>query len=538
MQFGILLDRPQLKRWQLNCLQRLLGLPQVQPVCLIQVGGPTTKLSRGPAPSEIPADDGTLEAVLPLPAALEALSGAIPSGLDFVLSFASAPAAAALREQARWGVWRYQFGDWTRLRGGPPGFWEVHYGDPESAVLLVRETPDPDAVVVLREGYVRTLAQSVARNRAQLLSVAVHFAAQMCLDLQNGVVEHMSTATRRSGAPAHGDPTSLQRAICTLRILGRMAAEGYHALFTHTQWNVGIVEQPITAFVNGARPTSVRWLPAPKRNEFRADPFGVLRDGHLTILLEDFSYISNRGTISATQPAAGTTVPVTIGPQPAVHLSYPYLIEVEGRLYCMPEAHEAREVVLYEVKRFPDDWARVARFPIETVIVDATLFRHEDRWWIAGSEPGTKGASSELHLWYAPAIEGPWTAHPGNPVKIDIRSARPAGTPFYRDGQLYRPAQDCSRSYGGRVSINHVLALTPTAFQEVVVATVEPAATGLFREGIHTLSSVGAITLIDGKRTLFVPEEFQRNARHFLRQALRRLGVSSKPAAGVPPVAS
>ena len=39
-------------------------------------------------------------------------------------------------------------------------------------------------------------------------------------------------------------------------------------------------------------------------------------------------------------------------------------------------------------------------------------------------------------------------------VKTDVRSARPAGTPFVYQGELYRPAQDCSRTYGGSIVIH------------------------------------------------------------------------------------
>jgi len=550
IQFGILLDEPRLRRWQLSCLQRLLALGDVRAVALIRGPGVPDGAVQTYAPDAEPGWNGGLHADPPgsegygspdqavaLPKQIAALPTELPAGLDFILAFTHGPCPAPLLQSTRWGVWRYQFGDWTRFRGEPVGFWEVYCDHPESAVLLVRETGDPDSIIVLREGHVRTASQSPGRNRMQLLLSAEHFAAQMCRDLQNGLTDRLTGPPRRSTAPIRRAATRIQQLVCRGRILSRMVAEVYQGLFSHTQWNVGVVEQPIAAFLKGETRAPVRWMPAPTRSQFRADPFGTVREGRLTILLEDFSYISNRGTISAMDPQSGASVPVTIGPQPAVHLSYPYLIELEGRLFCLPEAHQAREVALYEVQRYPDRWRRVATFPIDTVIVDATLFPHEDRWWIAGSEPGTKGASSELHLWHAPAIEGPWAAHPANPVKIDIRSARPAGTPFHHNGILYRPAQDCSKTYGGRVAINEVSLLSPTAFREEVVATVEAYDFGLYREGIHTLSGVGEVTLIDGKRNLFVPEEFRRNARHYLALVLRRLGLRSKSAPGAPPVA-
>jgi hypothetical protein len=219
---------------------------------------------------------------------------------------------------------------------------------------------------------------------------------------------------------------------------------------------------------------------------------------------------------------AGADIPVRIGPVPPVHLSYPFVLEVDGRLYCLPESNQAREIVLYELERFPDRWKKVATLVSDCVMVDATLFRHEESWWIAATDDSKRGDNSALHLWYATDIAGPWQAHPGNPVKVDVRSARPAGTPFVHEGKLYRPAQDCSKTYGGRTVINRVVTLTRTAFEEEFAVAVEPDVSGPYPRGLHTISAVGAITLIDGKRTRFVPEQFWRTLRGWLQRPLRR----------------
>jgi hypothetical protein len=194
-------------------------------------------------------------------------------------------------------------------------------------------------------------------------------------------------------------------------------------------------------------------------------------------------------------------------------------------MLCIPEMHQASEIALYEAARFPERWVKIADLIRGLPIVDATLFRVGTLWWLAGSEPTAKGTTCELHLWYADDIIGPWQAHAANPVKVDVRSARPAGTPFFKDGVLYRPAQDCSRTYGGRVVINRVVTLTPTEFQETPAAAVEPDPSGPYPAGLHTLSSAGSGTLIDGNRVVFSPAEFRRVLLHFLRSAWRRMGA-------------
>src|SRR2546428_268438 len=122
-----------------------------------------------------------------------------------------------------------------------------------------------------------------------------------------------------------------------------------------------------------------------------------------------------------------------------------------------------------------------------------------------------KGGDANLYVWHASDLWGPWEAHPLNPVKTDIRSARPGGTPFEYEGQLYRPAQDCSKTGGGKIVLNRVDRLTTTEFQEEPVAIVAPYADTPYQDGLHTLSAAGDYTLIDAKRFRFIPSGLLTN---------------------------
>jgi hypothetical protein len=113
-------------------------------------------------------------------------------------------------------------------------------------------------------------------------------------------------------------------------------------------------------------------------------------------------------------------------------------------------------------------------------------------------------------------------------VKIDIRSARPAGAPFMLDGSLHRPAQDCTRKYGRRVSIVRVTAIDERAYQEELVAVIEPHR-GRYSRGLHTLSAMGASTLIDGlHRDFSLRAAGYRTVRSFRRIFGERTNVEMK----------
>jgi hypothetical protein len=203
------------------------------------------------------------------------------------------------------------------------------------------------------------------------------------------------------------------------------------------------------------------------------------------------------------------------------HLSYPFTFAHDGRLFTTPEAHATDEIPLYEVVAGEMDavptW--VARAPLVRGLPfsDPTLLRHEGRWWLF-TTPADSGPGADLLVHFADALDGPWRAYPHNPVKSALRGARPAGTPFRHRGALYRPAQDSSRTYGGGVVVHRIERLTPEdGLEEVAVATIRPSAGGPYPKGLHTLSAAGDVTLVDGRRDVFVLAEFRRRLTRHLR---------------------
>jgi hypothetical protein len=138
--------------------------------------------------------------------------------------------------------------------------------------------------------------------------------------------------------------------------------------------------------------------------------------------------------------------------------------------------------------------------------VDATLAEVDGRWWMfanIGQERASRWSdwNEELHVFHAPSPLGPWTPHRRNPVKSDVRSARPAGRLFRLGRDLYRPAQNCAVRYGHSITINQVVRLTPSEFREVPVSAILPH-WAAHLVGTHTINSVRGLTVIDGRLPL------------------------------------
>ena len=243
--------------------------------------------------------------------------------------------------------------------------------------------------------------------------------------------------------------------------------------------------------------TDVTWLP-PRNLGWVADPIALMNDDLMYVFCEEMSLRTGKAHISVTSFDGSTWGPVTPVIDAGVHASYPYVFRDGNAIYCVPETFEANEVRLYQARDFPRHWEQVATLLSGFPAIDSTVFFHEERWWLLCTRREHSG--SHLYAYYADALLGPWKSHLRNPIKIDVRGSRPAGPPLRVGELLYRPAQDSSRTYGGRVVVHRLLELTPTNFLEEPQSYVEPNKGGLFGIGLHTLCLAGEYCLIDGKR--------------------------------------
>jgi len=535
VRFGILCDGPMLRAWQAQSIEELLRIPGVNPALIIfsDEGSSQPVRPRGP-----PEEPFLLRAYLgPHPPRalrrvdMTAVFQHIPSStcrvrkqdggervfedsdvrdirgyeLDFLLQFGSGILGGEILQAARYGVWSFHHSGEGPFRGVATCFWPIYNGDPITGTMLQRIRDRLAGGIVLRSGTFRTALHSLRQTIDDVYFGAARWPASVCQDIRlrhTAYLEGPPSATQVSESPL---PSNVQMMQLIVRQTRHAIRRAQRALTRHEEWCIGIVDAPISTFLDPNTEKPVRWLHPPGDGRFIADPFGAQLDGAVHILYEDFRYSTSKGLIAtmegtATGPPAMPKVAIEL-PVPA---SYPYLVEDRDEIYCVPETNEAREVRLYRAVNFPTEWEKVATILTGVAALDSTLFRHEGRWWLTHTDREA-GQYVHLFVWHAANLEGPWEPHALNPVKADVRSSRPAGTPFVHQGTLYRPAQDCSRRYGGRIVINRVSRLSPTEFAEEPAAIVEPFPDSPFPDGIHTISRVGDVTLVDSKRHRFIP---------------------------------
>jgi hypothetical protein len=440
-------------------------------------------------------------------------------GLDFILRFSFGIIRGEVLSSARFGIWSFHHGDEQKYRGAPPCFWEIYDGDAVTGSMLQRLTDQLDAGVVLHKGFFRTIDHSYVRNRDQAFFGSGEWPAQVCKDVYSDVAAYLDAPPSASIAPLRRNPTARQVIRFLLRLGRNLVRNQIRSMLRHDQWNVGIVDRPIHRLLDEDL-DGVRWLPAPQRGRYLADPFGLIRGSSLVILAEDFDYRTNRGRISWVEAnGAGVSEP-RVALELAAHGSYPYLFQHLGDIYCVPETAQSRRVDLFRATAFPAEWEHVTCLLDGLAALDPTVFRHGGLWWLFCCEDDL-GRDARLLAFYADDLQGPWKPHSANPIKTDIRSSRPGGTPFEHEGVLYRPAQDASLTYGGALVLNRIRRLTPTEFSEEAVRGLRPDPKGPYPHGVHTISSAGSVTLIDAKRRVFVPSRMRREISARVRTRLR-----------------
>jgi hypothetical protein len=316
-------------------------------------------------------------------------------------------------------------------------------------------------------------------------------------------------------------PTSRKRSwieIAVARFLAdtRRVASVLRETMFKENWAIGVLTARADDLLQSQdlRPDS--WFQASTPHTYLADPFPL--PGRPDILLcESYDYRVGRGSLRALtlMGRVARELPVDLHVDKK-HLSYPCTFGEAGRVFLLPEMAAFDELILFEMLSESDAKA-VCLVDRGTRIADPTLFYHNEFYWIAYCDQDF-GTHDNLCLLYARRLEGPWRHHRKNPVKVDVRSSRPGGTLFSVNGKLYRPAQDCSASYGQALVVNEVRVCTPDDYEEEPVARLAPSRSGPFPHGLHTLSIDGNRILLDGNRLIFDPTRlWNRLHAHFRR---------------------
>ena len=389
--------------------------------------------------------------------------------VDILLQLSTAASAMQLFDLARFGVWSFP----TSERATTDVFWTVYRKKPvlENDV----EVQQAGHQRIICASYLASDPVSLFRNHTNLYWKRADALLRCLSELRDsglqGVEEHAQKPLDLRPPPRSSDVLRL-----TPRVVTRALGQQMTKQLARERWFVAFRKIIDTDEVAGRTSFTLLW---PPDGRFYADPFICEHGGKTYIFFEDYSYAQGKAVISFVELSAeGSCSEPQLALEEDFHLAYPSLFQFNGELFLLPETKNRRTVQVYRATAFPRGWELAHILLADVEAADSTLFHHDGKFWLFTSGVGTADpwfdADSELSLFVASSLEGPWVAHPRNPVVADVRRSRCAGQLFFLGKHLVRPSQDCSKCYGHSVVLNRIDTLSETEYREVPVGRIAP----------------------------------------------------------------
>ena len=382
--------------------------------------------------------------------------------LDILIKVGRDQVHGELLTVSKYGIWFYQHNDDRTETGGPPGFWEVVENWPDTGTALLNANQFSQNLWAIYRSRNSTYPYSPARNRNISLWASSSFLPrQIDLLYRLGNTRFLQETAKFNSDFNFYDcrqyitPSNLDSLKLYIRLFIRNINELYLRLFRLESWYLlfDFSKKTSLSFANFKKVV-------PPKDRFWADPHVIKKGDQYFIFIEEYIYKKNKGHISVIEMdlEGHYKDPYTVL-ETDYHLSYPFVFEFNHQYFMVPESAQHRTIDLYECVTFPTQWKFKMRLMDNVIARDSTLFFHLGKWWLftgitenAGAEPEV-----ELFLFYSDNLFSPeWKSHPLNPVISDVTRARPAGKLFLMGGKIYRPSQDCSKTYGYGFNINEV----------------------------------------------------------------------------------
>jgi len=240
----------------------------------------------------------------------------------------------------------------------------------------------------------------------------------------------------------------------------------------------------------------------PPNESFYADPFFIIINDEAHLFFEEYDKKREKGHISYCKIEYRDNIlqknPVIKVIDEDFHLSYPFLINENNKLYMIPESYQANSIYLYECIEMPNKWKIIKTLVANIDAVDSTVFKLDNKYWLFTSEKYEKNKNRGLRIYYSDnLLNENWTPHPVNLKNLNSElkhlSGRGAGYVYEKNGFYYRPVQENIRFYGESIRVNKIIKLTEMEFIEEFDTII----TSPFKYGTHHINKIRDYIVMD-----------------------------------------
>lgn len=196
----------------------------------------------------------------------------------------------------------------------------------------------------------------------------------------------------------------------------------------------------------------------------KADPFLFSKNGKLYLFYEE-KLRKFKGVLKmvCSDDLVHWTDPVLILSEP-FHLSFPYVFEDSGAVYLLPECGESNSIRLYKFIDETLSKVELVSSLVEGHYVDSSIIKREGKYYLFTSNP-----QFEQKLFISDNLVSGYKEHPSSPIYVGSDCGRNGGSVISYNDSLYRISQDCSRLYGGNVSVHKIEIITPYVYKETLI---------------------------------------------------------------------
>jgi len=394
--------------------------------------------------------------------------------LDVIIRGGSGILKGDILNVCKIGIFSFHHGDNDFYRGGPPGFWEVYNQEPSTGFIIQRINEVLDNGDVIFKGNIPT-SFFYKLNVCKLFLKSNIFLHKILEKISKDTNSINYFPKTKGVAKVSKIPKFHQSIFYLFKTLFRGTKKIFNKLFGWSFiWNVAY--QFTSDWKNPVFKRS-KIIDNPK-NRFLADPFVIKLDNRRIIFVEDYSFKTKKGKISAydIKPEGHQEIGKVL--EEKFHLSYPFLIKSNQNLFMVPETHEANDIRMYKCTDFPLKW-KLHKILIKNIrAVDNNIIKYNNKYWLFTNRDSSDVGdfASELHIFYADELDSTsWKSHPKNPVIFDSKKARNGGKIISNDSHLYRVFQKHDfDKYGASLGISKIKILTENEYQEEIFMNLLP----------------------------------------------------------------
>lgn len=264
----------------------------------------------------------------------------------------------------------------------------------------------------------------------------------------------------------------------------------------HNLWNLGFIEEGLEDALKNKSP-KIHWVKKRINDRWFADPFILdVTENEIIILAEEYCYDVRRGRIARvvidckTYEEKNFEIILDL----PTHLSFPFIIRQNDKVYLVPENSASGYSTVYEY----DDASRKLtplHYLAEESFADATIFEMDGKSYLCTTMlPDTNSTSVKIYSFDKENLK---VVDRIATVEFPIVCGRNAGEVFSVDGQLYRPAQDCTLRYGHGVILQKMM-VKDGEWKFEDVNSLYPC-TFNYNQGMHTFNNYKGLIVIDAR---------------------------------------